>query len=122
MNTRSVCTVALGLFCLPESAQITVFFSSILPCKKIRSGEQAADAIVSSAPMRLRPILMTLVAMIVGMLPVATGWGAGGAARMPLGIATIGGVVSSTLLTLFVVPNFFVFIEKMRRMKSDKNS
>ncbi|NBX16209.1 MAG: efflux RND transporter permease subunit [Proteobacteria bacterium] len=86
--------------------------------QKIRSGEQAADAIVSSAPLRLRPILMTSVAMIVGMLPVATGWGAGGAARMPLGIATIGGVVSSTLLTLFVVPNFFVFIEKMRRIKS----
>jgi HAE1 family hydrophobic/amphiphilic exporter-1 len=85
--------------------------------QKIRSGEQAADAIVSSAPMRLRPILMTSVAMIVGMLPVATGWGAGGAARMPLGIATIGGVVSSTLLTLFVVPNFFVFIENLRKRK-----
>lgn len=85
--------------------------------QRIRAGEDISNAIVTSAPLRLRPILMTSVAMIVGMLPVATGWGAGGAARMPLGIATIGGVISSTLLTLFVVPNFFVFIEKVRRKK-----
>jgi HAE1 family hydrophobic/amphiphilic exporter-1 len=85
--------------------------------QKIRKGEDAAQAILDSAPLRLRPILMTSVAMIVGMLPVATGWGAGGAARMPLGIATIGGVISSTVLTLFVVPNLFVFIEKRRRRK-----
>lgn len=86
--------------------------------QKIRIGEDAAQAILESAPLRLRPILMTSVAMIVGMLPVATGWGAGGAARMPLGIATIGGVISSTVLTLFVVPNLFVFIEKRRRRRA----
>lgn len=51
--------------------------------------------------------------MIVGMLPVALGLGSGGEARRALGIATIGGVVSSTVLTLVVVPNLYLFIEKL---------
>jgi len=82
--------------------------------QRVREGIAPAEAVVQTSPLRLRPILMTSVAMIVGMLPVATGWGAGGAARMPLGIATIGGVLSSTILTLFVVPNLFVWIENRR--------
>lgn len=82
--------------------------------QKVRGGLSPQEAVLQTSPLRLRPILMTSVAMIAGMLPVATGWGAGGAARMPLGIATIGGVLSSTILTLFIVPNLFVWIEKMR--------
>jgi HAE1 family hydrophobic/amphiphilic exporter-1 len=77
------------------------------------SGIDPATAIVEAAPLRLRPILMTSVAMIAGMLPIATGLGAGGAARQSLGIATIGGVVSSTLLTLLVVPNLFVGMSRL---------
>jgi multidrug efflux pump subunit AcrB len=73
------------------------------------------DAIRETAPLRLRPILMTSIAMIVGMLPVATGLGAGGAARQSLGISTIGGIISSTFLTLLVVPNLYVVIERLRR-------
>jgi multidrug efflux pump subunit AcrB len=80
--------------------------------QKIReSGTDPRTAIIESAPIRLRPILMTSIAMIAGMIPIATGWGAGGAARQSLGIATIGGIVSSTILTLLVVPNLFIFIE-----------
>lgn len=86
--------------------------------QQVRDGKPPAEAVLQSGPLRLRPILMTSVAMIAGMLPVAMGWGAGGAARMPLGIATIGGVLSSTLLTLFVVPNLFVWIESRRAAKS----
>jgi HAE1 family hydrophobic/amphiphilic exporter-1 len=89
------------------------------------AGVDPATAIVEAAPLRLRPILMTSVAMIAGMLPIATGLGAGGAARQSLGIATIGGVVSSTLLTLLVVPNLFVamsrFTARVRR-KSSRSS
>ena len=82
-----------------------------------RLGELGGDphqAIKESAPVRLRPILMTSVAVIFGMIPVAFGLGSGGAARQALGIATIGGVISSTLLTLFVVPNLYVAIERLR--------
>jgi multidrug efflux pump subunit AcrB len=74
--------------------------------------ETPHQAILESAPLRLRPILMTSLAMIAGMIPVAMGIGATGATRRGLGIATIGGVVSSTLLTLLVVPNLFIVMEK----------
>lgn len=86
--------------------------------QKVREGVAPEQAILESSPLRLRPILMTSIAMLAGMIPVATGWGAGGAARMPLGVATMGGVFSSTLLTLFVVPNLFVWIEKLRTARS----
>lgn len=95
--------------------------------QKIRDhGTDARIAIVESAPIRLRPILMTSIAMIAGMLPIATGWGAGGAARQSLGIATIGGIISSTFLTLLVVPNLFVLIEDLnvrwrQRHRKSKN-
>jgi HAE1 family hydrophobic/amphiphilic exporter-1 len=74
-----------------------------------------AEAIQESAPLRLRPILMTSFAMIAGMIPVALGIGATGASRQGLGIATIGGVLSSTLLTLLVVPNLFIVMEKISK-------
>jgi HAE1 family hydrophobic/amphiphilic exporter-1 len=72
-----------------------------------------AEAMARTAPKRLRPILMTSIAMIVGMLPIATGWGVGGATRQSLGIATVGGVISSTLLSLIFIPSLFVWMEKI---------
>jgi HAE1 family hydrophobic/amphiphilic exporter-1 len=61
---------------------------------------------------------MTSVAMIAGMIPVAAALGAGGEARRSLGIATIGGVISSTILTLLVVPSLYLAIEEgMARLK-----
>jgi len=56
---------------------------------------------------RLRPILMTTFALIAGMIPVALGGGEGGDFRAPLGIAVIGGVITSTLLTLLVIPTVY---------------
>jgi HAE1 family hydrophobic/amphiphilic exporter-1 len=85
--------------------------------QKVREGKDPSTAISASAPLRLRPIVMTSVAMMVGMLPVATGLGVGGAARQSLGVATIGGILSSTFLTLLIIPNFYVSIEKLTRRK-----
>ena len=79
---------------------------------RVRQGQSPREAVLESAPLRLRPILMTSIAMGVGMLPIASGLGAGGSARQALGVATIGGVISSTILTLLVVPSFFLLIEK----------
>ncbi|MBF0443070.1 MAG: efflux RND transporter permease subunit, partial [Oligoflexales bacterium] len=84
--------------------------------QKVRSAQMdPMRAIRESAPIRLRPILMTSVAVIFGMIPVASGIGSGGAARQSLGIATIGGVISSTLLTLFVVPSLYIAIESFSK-------
>ena len=66
---------------------------------------------------RLRPILMTSVATIFGALPIALGLGAGAISRRPLGYSIIGGMILSTLLTLFLVPAVFVVFERLRSRK-----
>lgn len=82
--------------------------------QRVKAGAEPEAAILETAPLRLRPILMTSIAMVIGMLPIALGIGSGGAARMSLGVATIGGVISSTFLTLVIVPSLFIVIEKLR--------
>jgi hypothetical protein len=67
-----------------------------------------------AGPRRLRPILMTSAAMVLGMLPTALGRGMGSEFRSPMAIAVIGGVVTSTMLTLWVVPVVFVWVEGLR--------
>ena len=65
------------------------------------------EALVEAGRIRLRPILMTTLALIAGMVPVALGHGEGGDFRAPLGRAVIGGTITSTLLTLFVIPTVY---------------
>src|SRR3989442_726663 len=74
-------------------------------------GMETVDAIIEAGRIRLRPILMTSVATIMGALPVALGLGAGSASRRPLGYAIIGGVFFSTVLTLFVVPVAYLLLD-----------
>ena len=62
--------------------------------------------------MRFRPIMMTTMAALMGTLPIAAGYGAGAESRRPLGLAVVGGLIFSQVLTLFVTPVFFVNMEK----------
>lgn len=94
-----------------------------LAMQKVRdSATDPVQAILEAAPLRLRPIIMTSVAMIAGMIPIASGLGAGGAARKSLGIATIGGVISSTILTLCIVPNLFIWISRLKKRNVSETS
>jgi multidrug efflux pump subunit AcrB len=77
-------------------------------------GETPVQAILEAGPERLRPILMTSAAMILGMLPTALSNGEGSEFRAPMAIAVIGGVISSTLLSLVVVPAFYLGIERLK--------
>lgn len=72
--------------------------------QRLREGMPLRDALLEAGQTRLRPILMTTIAMIAGMLPPAFGHGVGGESRSPMAICVIGGLVSSTVLTLFVIP------------------
>lgn len=81
---------------------------------RMREGDDPTDALRYAGPRRLRPILMTSAAMALGMLPTAMGQGVGAEFRAPMAIAVIGGVISSTLLTLLVVPVVFLWMEKVR--------
>ncbi|MDQ3697866.1 MAG: efflux RND transporter permease subunit [Gemmatimonadota bacterium] len=74
-------------------------------------GRPTADAMLESGRIRLRPILMTSLATIMGALPIALGLGAGSASRRPLGYAIVGGVLFSTLLTLYLVPAVYVILD-----------
>jgi HAE1 family hydrophobic/amphiphilic exporter-1 len=67
--------------------------------------------LLSAGRIRLRPIIMTTVAMIFGMLPLALALGAGAEARAPMARAVIGGLITSTVLTLFVVPVMYTFLD-----------
>jgi hydrophobic/amphiphilic exporter-1 (mainly G- bacteria), HAE1 family len=77
-------------------------------------GASTRDAMLVAGPIRLRPILMTTAAMILGMLPVALGLGEGGEGRAPMAVVVIGGLITSTVLTLVVVPVVFSLIEGLR--------
>jgi len=77
----------------------------------MKEGKTRAVAIVESGEARMRPILMTTIAMIAGMLPIALGIGAGSEARAPMAICVVGGLITSTLLTLIIVPVVFTYID-----------
>jgi HAE1 family hydrophobic/amphiphilic exporter-1 len=73
-----------------------------------------AQAIVQAASVRFRPIMMTTVAAIVGTLPIAIGIGASAASRRPLGIAVVGGLAFSQVVTLFVTPVFYTYLDDLQ--------
>ncbi|MBI3285393.1 MAG: efflux RND transporter permease subunit [Burkholderiales bacterium] len=76
-----------------------------------RQGMSQHDAILAAGQVRLRPILMTTLAMIFGMLPMATGLSDGAEMQTPMGRAVIGGIITSTLLTLLVVPIAYTYLD-----------
>ena len=86
-----------------------------------REGLSAKDAVLLAGPRRLRPILMTSAAMVLGMLPTALSTGSGSEFRAPMAIAVIGGVISSTLLTLLVVPVVYLGVERLRQRLSGRS-
>ena len=80
----------------------------------ISEGAARFDALINAATKRARPILMTSIAMGAGMLPIAMGWGADAETRAPMAIAVIGGLASSTLLSLVYVPVVFTFMDDLQ--------
>jgi len=79
-----------------------------------RDGLSLRDALIQAGAIRLRPIVMTTLALVAGMLPIAIGGGEGAQFRAPLGRAVIGGVITSTFLTLLVIPTFYEILDEWR--------
>jgi HAE1 family hydrophobic/amphiphilic exporter-1 len=92
-----------------KNAILVVDFTNNLKQK----GMSTNDALLEATKERIRPILMTTIAMVVGMLPVALATGAGAAWKNGLAWAIIGGLVSSTFLTLVVVPVVYQLVDRM---------
>ncbi len=84
--------------------------------EKRREGKPVREAIIESAKLRLRPILMTTAAMVLGAVPLAFAKGAGCESRHPLGFVIIGGLVFGTILTLFVIPTVYSYLANLERV------
>ncbi|MNT85417.1 Antibiotic efflux pump membrane transporter ArpB [compost metagenome] len=79
---------------------------------RYRAGSSAVDAALQGARLRLRPIVMTSLAFIAGVIPLALATGAGAVSRREIGMSVIGGMLSGTLLAIVLVPLFFVLVRR----------
>lgn len=99
------CIMLMGL--VTKNAILLVDFANVA----IRSGVDRTQALLNAGKIRLRPILMTTLAMIFGMLPLALGIGEGAEQRMSMAQAIIGGIITSTILTLVIIPVVYTYID-----------
>lgn len=86
-----------------------------------REGMRPEEAIFRAAVIRFRPIMMTTMAALVGILPIAIGMGEGGEVRQPLGLAVVGGLILSQLLTLYITPVLYIYLDRLGARLSGRN-
>ncbi|MFN8668556.1 MAG: efflux RND transporter permease subunit [Gemmatimonadaceae bacterium] len=111
INLMSLIGVILLMGIVAKNAILLIDFSK---WAREQQGLPLREALIEAGAIRLRPILMTTFALIAGMLPIALGRGEGSQFRAPLGVAVIGGVITSTLLTLVAIPTFYEILDEMR--------
>jgi hydrophobe/amphiphile efflux-1 (HAE1) family protein len=109
LNIFSFIGIVMLMGLVTKNAILLVDFTN----QRQREGKGQLAAIMEAGQVRLRPILMTTLAMIFGMLPMAIGGGDGGEQQAPMGRAVIGGVITSTLLTLVVVPVAYTYLDNL---------
>jgi HAE1 family hydrophobic/amphiphilic exporter-1 len=117
INIMSLIGVILLMGIVAKNAILLIDFAK---WAREKDGKPLREALIEAGAIRLRPILMTTFALIAGMIPVALGRGEGAQFRAPLGVAIIGGVLTSTLLTLLVIPTFYEVMDEMRHWLSTR--
>jgi HAE1 family hydrophobic/amphiphilic exporter-1 len=117
INIMSLIGVILLMGIVAKNAILLIDFAK---WSREERGTPLREALIEAGAIRLRPILMTTFALIAGMIPVAIGRGEGAQFRAPLGVAVIGGVITSTFLTLLVIPTGYEILDEWRRWFAGK--
>jgi multidrug efflux pump subunit AcrB len=120
-TTISVPALTGSIMCVGVATANSILVISFAR-EQLQSGLSATEAAIQAGYMRFRPVLMTALAMIIGMAPMALGMGEGGEQNAPLGRAVIGGLLFATVSTLFFVPAVFSVIHGMRRQNMHTGS
>jgi len=110
LNLYSLIGLVLLLGLVTKNSILLVEFAN----QKRAEGMPALEAMLEAGRLRLRPILMTALSTVIGIFPVALGLGAGAESRRPLGVAVVGGMLTSTFLTLYLVPAFYITVDRFR--------
>ena len=113
-TTISVPALTGAIMCMGVATANSILVISFSK-EKLDEGKTPSESALEAGYTRFRPVLMTALAMIIGMLPMSLGLGEGGEQNAPLGRAVIGGLLFATIATLFFVPVFFSFIHSARR-------
>ena len=111
LNVMSLIGVMMLMGIVAKNAILLIDFAKWAHKEK---GMPLREALIEAGRIRLRPIMMTTIALVAGMIPVAIGYGEGADFRAPLGRAVIGGVIASTVLTLVVIPTVYEILEEWR--------
>ena len=125
--------MALALVGLPFSLSVVIGIQMLMgivaknsillvdfAIEEMRSGKDRLSALIEAGHKRAQPIVMTSIAMIAGMLPIALNLGEASAFRQPMAVAVIGGIITSTFLTLVIVPAMFTYIDDLERWLTPK--
>jgi multidrug efflux pump subunit AcrB len=120
-TTLSVPALMGAIMCMGVATSNSILVVSFAS-EKMLEGKDSVSAALEAGFTRFRPVLMTALAMIIGMVPMALGLGDGGEQNAPLGRAVIGGLVFATVSTLFFVPAFFSVLESSRRHPAQTES
>jgi multidrug efflux pump subunit AcrB len=110
-TTLSVPSLMGAIMCIGVATANSILMVTFANDER-ESGVGARAAMLAAGQARMRPVLMTATAMILGMLPMALGMGEGGEQNAPLGRAVIGGLMFATVTTLFVVPIIYTYLRK----------
>jgi HAE1 family hydrophobic/amphiphilic exporter-1 len=104
----------IGLFMLMGIVKKNGIMIVDFAIQRVAQGKSAEDSIHEASMDRFRPIMMTTMAAVMGAVPIALGWGADGASRRPLGLVIVGGLLVSQLITLFVTPVIYLYLEVLQ--------
>jgi len=116
-TTLNVPSLTGAIMCMGVATSNSILMVSFAR-EQLEEGKNARDAAIEAGFTRIRPVLMTALAMIIGMVPMAVGLGEGGEQNAPLGRAVIGGLIFATFATLFFVPCVFSMIHGRRQRRA----